>query len=75
MKADAVMKRVSRLVCDEIDRGGISEADGLQLLSDVGDICQVYVFARDRMSRQRVARIAWERDGIDRRMVVAGEAS
>jgi hypothetical protein len=74
MKADAVMKRVSRLVCDEIDRGGMSEADGMLLLSDVGDVCQVYVLARTRLARERVAREAWERDGIDRRMTVAGEA-
>jgi hypothetical protein len=38
------------------------------LLEDLADIVLIYKFAWERLVQQREARLAWERDGIDRRV-------
>jgi hypothetical protein len=82
VKANRVMASIKDLVGIAVMRGELTEDEGLLLLSDLGDVAQVYVFAAGRLAKEREARLAWERHGIDRRQMrhaprelVAGEAS
>jgi hypothetical protein len=73
VKAQSVMDRVEALTVGAVRAGEMTACEATVLLEDIGDIGTVYVLSAKALHDRREARIAWERDGIDRRRVVAGE--
>ncbi len=74
MKAHLVMEWVRELVGEAVNAGTVGAEDARDRLEDLGDICTLYSLARERLCREREARLAWERGGVDRRKASNGHA-